>query len=339
LTNRWIAIHTGPIHYLDHLGVLCIELGLPLLVTEESTYQAAQKFYPQLDCKLIELKDLSLDYLAENFDVIFESGHRWAIELLPLFEMLFQKKMRIVYCPHGNSDKGHSQDPIPKDISLVYGCHMMDHLKKTKSLLTSTVLTGNYRYQHYQKNQPFYDNLLKAELEGKLDPNKKNIFYAPTWPDGESNSSFLPYATRCLQEVGEFYNVIIRYHPFLDDLHPVETHQLRGKFEHKQGIAFLSDFPCIYPILNFSDAYLGDFSSIGYDFLAFNKPLFFLDSHFGKLYQCGQQLNLENHLGRSIAQAESTCYQQQREETYHYVFGEPRKGETILNELLSKIGI
>lgn len=335
MTNRWIAIHTGLAHYLDHLGVLCIELGLPLLVTEESTYQAAGKFYPQLDCKLIDPQALSLDYLAANFDVLFESGHRWAIELLPLFEMLFQKKMRIVYCPHGNSDKGYSQDPLPKDISLVYGCHMMDHLKKTKNLnkLSSTVLTGNYRHQYYQKNQEFYDNLLAVELEGKLDPNKKTIFYAPSWPDGENSSSFLPCATRALQEIGEFYNVIIRWHPFLDDLHPVETHQLRGEFENKRGIAFLSDFPCIYPILNASDAYLGDFSSIGYDFLAFNKPLFFLDSHFGKLYQCGQQLNLENHLGRSIAQAESTCYLQQRKETYRYVFGEPRKGETILNEI------
>lgn len=333
MTNRWIAIHTGPIHYLDHLGVLCIELGLPLLVTEESTFQAARKFYPQLNCKLIDLQALSLDYLAANFDVIFESGHLWAIELLPLFEMLFQKKMRIVYCSHGNSDKGYSQDPIPKDISLVYGCHMMDHLKKIKSQLSSTVLTGNYRYQYYQKNQEFYDSLLKAELEGKLDPSKKTIFYAPTWPDGENNSSFLPYAMRTLDEVGEFYNVIVRWHPFLDDLHPVETHQLRGAFENKRGFTFLSDFPCIYPILNASDGYLGDFSSIGYDFLAFNKPLFFLDSHFGKLYQCGQQLNLQNHLGRSIAQAEYACYQQQREETYHYVFGEFRTGETILDEI------
>lgn len=333
MTNRWIAIHTGPAHYLDHLGVLCIELGLPLLVTEESTYQTARKFYPQLDCKLIDLQALSLDYLAANFDVIFESGHRFAIELLPLFEMLFQKKMRMVYCPHGNSDKGYSQDPIPKDISLAYGCHMMDHLKKSKSQLSSTVLTGNYRYQYYQKNQEFYDNLLKAELKGKLDPNKKTIFYAPSWPDGENNSSFLPYAMRTLDEVGEFYNVIVRWHPFLDDLHPVETHQLRGAFENKRGIIFLSDFPCIYPILNTSDGYLGDFSSIGYDFLAFNKPLFFLDSHFGKLYQCGQLLNLQNHLGRSIAETESACYQQQREETYHYVFGEFRTGKMILDEI------
>ncbi len=334
-SNHWIAIHTGPAHYLDHLGVLCIELELSLLVTEESTYQAARKFYPELDCKLIDLQALSLDYLAHQFDVIFESGHRWALELLPLLELMFQKKMRIVYCPHGNSDKGHSQDPLPKDISLVYGPHMLDHLKKTKSLnrLSSTVLTGNYRYQYYLKNQEFYDTLLAAELEGKLDPLKKTIFYAPSWPDGENDSSFLSCATRVLQEVGEFYNVIIRWHPFLDDLHPVETHQLRGAFENKKGIAFLSDFPCIYPILNASDGYLGDFSSIGYDFLAFNKPLFFLDSHFGKLYQCGQQLDLERHLGKAIQQAESSCYQQQREETYHYVFGESRKRTTILSEI------
>ena len=334
-SNRWIAIHTGASHYLDHLGVLCIELGLPLLVTEEAVYQNAQKFYPQLQCQLIDLQTLSLDYLADQYDVIFESGHRWALELVPLFEMMYQKKMRIVYCPHGNSDKGYSQEPLPKDISLVYGSHMMDHLKKTKSLekTEATVLTGNYRYKYYLKHQQFYDNLLQSELEGKLDPAKKTVFYAPTWPDGENNSSFLTCATRVIREVGEYYNVLIRWHPFLDEMHPVETHQLRGEFENKRGVIFLSDFPCIYPILNASDFYLGDFSSIGYDFLAFNKPLFFLDSHFGMLYKCGKQLNLSHHLGKSIQETDSSCFKKQREETYHYVFGEMRESETILEEL------
>jgi hypothetical protein len=238
--NKWIAIHTGPAHYLDHLGVLCIELGLTLLVTEETTYQASKQFYPQLDCKLIDLHALSLDYLADNFDVIFESGHRWALELLPLFELMFQKKMRIVYCPHGNSDKGYSQQPLPKDISLVYGSHMMDLLKKTRSLdkLNGAVLSGNYRYQYYLKNREFYDELLKNELGDRLDPSKKTIFYAPTWPDGENSSSFLTCANRVLEEVGQFYNIIVRWHPFIDDLHPVETHQIRGKYEDKQGIVF-----------------------------------------------------------------------------------------------------
>ncbi|HUD01103.1 MAG TPA: CDP-glycerol glycerophosphotransferase family protein, partial [Rhabdochlamydiaceae bacterium] len=111
-------------------------------------------------------------------------------------------------------------------------------------------------------------------------------------------------------------------------------HQLRGEYENKKGIVFLSDFPCIYPILNASDGYLGDFSSIGYDFLAINKPLFFLDSHFGALYKCGLQLNLDEHLGKSILQhAERPCFKKLQEETYQYVFGETRDSEMILKDL------
>lgn len=331
-SERWIAIHTGPAHYLDHLGVLCIELGLPLLVTEEATYQAAQKFYPQLDCRYVHLQELSLEYLAAQFDVIFESGHLWALELLPLMELMFNKKMRIVYCPHGNSDKGYSQkNSIPKDISLVYGDHMMDHLRKTGSQLNSTVLTGNYRYAHYRKNQKFYDKLLEQALVGKLDSSKKKIFYAPSWPDGENRSSFLQ-CERVIEEIGEFYHIIVRWHPFLDEIYPVETEQLRGKYENSKGIVFLDDFPCIYPILNASDGYLGDFSSIGYDFLAFNKPLFFLDSHFGALYQCGLQLDTKNNWGKSILQHEDS-FKKRREQTYQYVFGEKKTGKEILTDL------
>jgi teichoic acid glycerol-phosphate primase len=338
LTERWIAIHTGPAHYLDHLGVLCIELGLRLLVTEEASYQAAQKYYPKLDCEYIHLQELSLEYLATHFDVIFESGHLWAFELLPLLELLFKKKMRIVYCPHGNSDKGYSQkNPIPKDISLVYGSHMMDHLRKTESKLNSTILTGNYRYAYYRKNQEFYDDLLKETLQGKFDISKKNIFYAPSWPDGENRTSFLECG-RVIEEIAEFYNIIVRWHPFLDEIYPAETEQLRGKYENRHGIVFLNDFPCIYPILNASDGYLGDFSSIGYDFLAFNKPLFFLDSHFGKLYKCGLQLDMKTHLGKSLLQHKDS-FKNLREEAYQYVFGEEREGKDILVDLKKALSL
>jgi hypothetical protein len=192
--------------------VLCIELGLPLLVTDETAYQAAQKFYPELDCKKIELQDLSLEYLAAHFDAIFESGHLWALELLPVLELLYNKKMRIVYCPHGNSDKGHSRPPIPKDISLVYGQHMIDHLHKTGGLNLSNgiIATGNYRLNYYRRRQKFYDSLLEPYLQ-QLDPDKKNIFYAPSWEDGENRSSFLACCSKVIEEVGEFYNVLVRF--------------------------------------------------------------------------------------------------------------------------------
>jgi hypothetical protein len=331
--NRWIAIHTGAPHYLDHLGVLCMELGLLLYLTEPATFQTAKKFYPGLQCKLVSPAELSLDSLATHFDAIFESGHLWALELKPLFEMLHNKNMRIVYCPHGNSDKGYSQTPVPKDISLVYGSHMIDHLTKTKSPMNAAVVTGNYRYAHYRKIQKFYDDLLKEEL-GSLDPARKTIFYAPSWPDGENPTSFLESAERVIEEVGKFYNVIVRWHPFLDDLYPVETQQLLGKYEGRKGVVFLGEFPCIYPILNASDGYLGDFSSIGYDFLAFNRPLFFLDSHFGKLYACGLQLDLNSHFGKSMVNYRDTPQlQKRREELYLDAFGKERNGKEILEDL------
>ncbi len=327
--TTWTGIHTGLPHYLDHLGVLCILLDLPLLVTEAATYAAARKFYPELKCQHVELSELSLSYLSENFDVIFESGHRWGAELLPLFELLFHKKMRIVYCPHGNSDKGHSElNPTPKDLSLYYGPHMKNLLAKTP--LNGTVRTGNYRWTYYRQRQPFYDNLLHLQL----DPQRKTIFYAPSWPDGENPSSFLSCCERVIEEIGEFFNVLIRWHPFLDDLYPVQTEQLKHRYEGKSGINFLNDFPCIYPILQASDAYLGDFSSIGYDFLTFDRPLYFFDTYPGTLDRCGSRLLLDSHLGKQLLQQEDREEKKKlRREAYKDVFGEEREGSEILQEI------
>lgn len=334
--KRWIAIHTGAPHYLDHLGILCIQLQLPLLVTEKVTYEVGRKFYPELSIQYIELQELSLLYLATNFDVIFESGHRWTVELLPLFKLLFNKSMRMVYVPHGNSDKGHSiKTPFPKDISLVYGSHMIDLLKNTSK--NQTVVTGNYRYRYFRKHQLFYEELLKPFLH-KLDFNKKNILYAPSWPDGENPSSFISSCGRVIEEVGEYFNVLVRWHPFLDEIYPAEVEQIRAKYGHQKNVALLENFPCIYPILQITDGYIGDFSSVGYDFLAFDKPLFFLDGEIGKIYECGIKLLPEDHFGRVIS-THQDALSSKRKQTYDYVFGRERSGSEILAEIKKALSI
>lgn len=333
-TKRWTALYTGLDHCLDHLGVLCIELGLPLIVTEAKTFAAARRFYPELDCCYVEFADIDLGYLAKNFDVIFGSDHRMAAELIPLFELLFRKKMRMVYCPHGNSDKGHSNPPLfPKDISLFYGPHMKSHLKKTGQLnqVRGLVRTGNYRWRHYLKNQSFYDGLIQAHVQ-KLDKERRTVFYAPSWPDGENPSSFLTCARRVIEEVGEFFNILLKWHPLLEEHHISEIEQLRHRYEEKKGVVFLNNFPTIYPILQISDIYLGDFSSIGYDFLALNRPLYFFDTYPGKLEQCGRRVPLHDHFGKFLLQQED-AKESLRTKTYHEVFGNERKGEEILKEL------
>ena len=51
----------------------------------------------------------------------------------------------------------------------------------------------------------------------------------------------------------------------------------------KSNILFLKNCPLIYPLLDYIDVLLGDFSSIGYDFLTFNKPMFIFKSDNEKL--------------------------------------------------------
>ena len=164
---RCTAIITGPETHLDHLGVLSSLLQIPLIVTDQKTYTLAKQYYPDLDVSLKGLDELSIGYLAENFDAIFETGKFWAAELKPFFELLFRKKMRFVFCPHGNSDKGHSlQNHVEQDISLVYGDHLSDLLKRTNAAekIKHFVRTGNYRYPYYLKHRAFFDALAEEKV-------------------------------------------------------------------------------------------------------------------------------------------------------------------------------
>lgn len=332
-SDKWIGVHTGGAHYLDHLGILCEGLEIPLIVTDPVAYQVAQDFYPQLQVEYRDFSELTLDFLACRADVIFESGHHFALELIPLWELIYGKKMRVVYCPHGNSDK---RQQTRKDISLIYGDHMEDLLRTTgeMSRLGKTVVTGNYRAAYYRAHQKWYDNRLETLLKDKIQKNRKTVLYAPTWPDGESQSSWLLQGTRVMEEVSAVFNLLIRWHPFLDDLYPAENEKMRQLCQQMPGIVNLSAFPSIYPILHQADFYLGDFSSIGYDFLSLNKPLFFLDRHEGEIYECGITLTEDQHWGEAIQSFQDNInWGEKRQQLSRKVFGKERDFERIKKDL------
>ena len=348
MSNRHIAILTGPDTYLDHIGVICYLMKMPLIITEESTYLSALQFYPQLQVIKKEIGDLSADFLANNFDVIFESGRFWSEELNPLLKLLYKKNMRFVFCPHGNSDKGHSfTNHMHQDLSLVYGDHMIDLLTQTRAIqkIKSTLRTGNYRLPFYRKYQSFYDNLVEQHVTKNIDPTKKTILYAPTWQDGENPSSFFFETEKLIKELSNHFNLIIKLHPFLEQFHPAHTYQIAGRYENTPGVVFLDKFPAIYPLLAISDLYIGDYSSIGYDFLAFDKPLYFLAGD--KEISCKSPLH---HTGLLIPSSldsyefiEKTLERNQtekaqiRKQTYEYAFGEEKLFSTLQEEIITKI--
>lgn len=344
-TGRAAAIMTGPYTHLDHLSVVCYIMGMPLLVTEESSYEMALQFYPQIDTVLAPLGNLSLAFLSKQFDVIFESGKCWQAELAPFAALLYRKRLRFVYCPHGNSDKGHSaKEHLDQDIVLHYGEQMSSLLERTgaKQKIRKLIRTGNHRLFFYQRYQTFYDQLIKSKIRAHLFPDKKTVLYAPSWQDGENPSSFFSEMERVIREVPcQDFNLIVKIHPLLEAFHPARTTQLLHLCKDKEGVLLLEHMPMIYPLLKCCDVYLGDYSSIGYDFLYFNRPLYFFAgegnaSEYSQLHSCGMlipsQENIASFLLKTIQENEQEK-RLAREEVYAYAFGEKREFEEIREEI------
>lgn len=346
---RAAGVITDRAHLLDHLGVLCGLLDIPLLVTDEKTFAHSQRYYPHTKVSLLSALDLSYEYLASHFDLLFTSDKQWTDSLYPLFQALFRKEMRFVYCPHGNSDKGHSLTPHSAhpfyDLHLVYGNHMSDHLKNTgaSQQIRRQIETGNFRYSFYRNQKAFYDALAEEEIFSSLDPSKKNILYAPTWQDGENASSFFEACPLLIEQLPDSFNLLIKLHPLLAERNPGETHQILAQYENHRDVTFIDSFPPIYPLLARSDIYIGDFSSIGYDFLAFDKPLFFLKNanKESPLRKCGMEIppseknSIYDFLLTHLADNQ-TYFSPIRQRTYHYVFGEEKDPAQIRDCLLYK---
>jgi teichoic acid glycerol-phosphate primase len=331
---RCVAIITGPETHLDHLGVLSSVLKIPLVVTEERLFRFAKQFYPDLDVTWLDLSTLSIEYLATHYDAIFQTGKFWTAELRPFMELLFRKKMRFVFCPHGNSDKGYSlQNHVEQDISLVYGDHLHDLLKQTGAAekIRHIVRTGNYRYRYYLRHRTFYDNLASEMVFNRFQPKKPLILYAPTWQDKENPTSFFSATDALIEQLSPSFHILIKLHPFLIEDYPAQVYSMINRYENHDSALLLVDFPPIYPLLARCNLYLGDYSSIGYDFLAFDRPLYFLNPkkspNASPLHSCGLEISekVEGGLNQFLTdtlEMNMKEFATQRKKIYSHAFGE-----------------
>lgn len=267
------------INHLDHLAVISYILHIPFITDEESHFLAIQKYYPQITPLFIPKNEQILTFLAKDYEIIFTSAGPHRKQLSSLFEILFKKEMLFWYCPHGHSDK-----PIPQFLeqhfAFTYGDQMEDRLKEIGafSVLKSHVRTGNYRFPFYHAHEKFYDSLVEKEVFSHFKKEQKTILYAPTWQDFENSSSLFEISLPILNQLPDHYNMIVKLHPWLEDRHPGQVHLIKEKYQDKPNIVVLCQYPLVLPILKRTHLYLGDFSSIGYDFLYYDRPMFFIDS-------------------------------------------------------------
>ena len=336
--------------HLDHLGVLCELLNIPLIVTDDHLIETASTFYPNLRMIRCELADVTSPDMMDEFDFLFYTSKVWSYETYAYARWIYNKDARIVYCPHGNSDKGHSlegeSDLPPNDIELYYGDHMLNHLKQMGAypLINETVPVGNFRLTYYKKHRAFYDNLVKKEIFSQFKEEKETVLYAPTWSTSECPSSFLAQCAELIDTLPKKYNLIVKLHPLLSEHHPAETYRLLGTYDSHERVLFVDNFPPIYPLLSHCALYLGDFSSVGYDFLAFNRPLYFFDplnetekNRGHTLHTCGMTIpekqNPFTFIESTLAENKK-AYASKRKEMYAYTFGSPKTPEEIKAALL-----
>ena len=240
---------------------------------------------------------------------------------------LLNKKIETIWVPHGNSDKGKTCyffEALKEDLNiLIYSNKMKDLLyeKKVLYLFENVIAIGNYRLEYYKKNKKFFDKIIYEEISKYLNKNKKTILYCPTWKDKEDSSSFFKYYEKLFFSFKNNFNLIVKLHPNSLKVDPHLIFVLRKKYKN---ILFLDNITLIYSLLQITDIYLGDFSSIGYDFLYFNRPMFFLKNNenlHSNLYECGYILedNFFENIEKLLNQ--DKIFHKKRKDLYNYTFG------------------
>lgn len=322
-------------HYIDHMAPLCALLNIPLVTNELRIRDIISKFYPAVTVFYWDYLNFPWQ-LVKNFDVVFYCSLRGDFKSeFQLQQDILQKEVKTIWCPHGNSDKGRHQyfmEALQEEIAvLLYGRKMFDYIIDKGVSPKNFHFLGNYRYYYYLQCKSFYDGQIKEILGEK---KKTTILYAPTWHDCENSCSFNEVKSYLLNHVPHDMRLIVKLHPNTFSQYWLETEQLLEEYKNNNDIVFLKDFPCIYPLLDYVDVYLGDMSSVGYDFLIFNRPMFFLNKNLRNknqdlglyLYSCGEEILPTRYeriyeIIRTYLEKKRKKHVAFQKKTYEYTFG------------------
>jgi teichoic acid glycerol-phosphate primase len=345
----------GPMpHYIDHLAPLCDLLQIPLIVTEEEIKASLHRFYPNVTVILQNYIEVA-EFLVQNFSILFVCTPRVLFDEICFFaQKLNNKFLSTIWCPHGNSDKGHlfpyMQALDKEHFSLVYGQKMIDFLKQKNAFshIRAYVETANFRKAYYLENQKFYDQMTESFLHQKLPLAEKTVLYAPTWQDAENSSSFYTATFPIIENLPGNWNLLIKPHPNLLLEGEAKGKKLLESCQDKENVLIITDFPPIHPLLAQTDIYIGDFSSVGYDFLSYNRPMFFLNEQKRDaakdsglfLYRCGIEIHPEQYKGLyKVIQDElvhdEVLFSDIRQEIDSYTFGKGLPLADLKKKILS----
>lgn len=317
------VLSTHKTSFLDHIAPLASLLEIPLLVNDEKNRERLQRYYPEVQVRYLADLEFHLREIAEEFDVLFNCDY-WSVAQRCAFQLYTQKRIQLVFCPHGQSDKGYKSPFLTpygwQETILLYGSLMQEMLQSLQlwEQIPKKVIVGNYRHVYYERYKDRMRRQVEEEVFSRFEKKQKTLLYAPTWNDLEGSGTFFEWGERLLQELPADWNLVLKVHPEISEKEPALYYQLSLLEEKRPNFLLVEDFPLVYPLLEKIDVYLGDYSSIGYDCLVFQKPLYFFQKpHLtdALLHSCGSILDPKKPLFLQIEKGikEQALFQERKE--------------------------
>lgn len=333
-------------HLLDHLVPLCSLFEAPILCLTKEMPPFAEVYYPHtrfFSCENEEAYDAAL----KEYDLlIYVHFHRMFPYGFQFTDYLCNQKKRSLFSFHGQPDKFSSiywmERVLEEDLVLLYGKKLYEVLQKKRIVSRlKPIISGNYRLAYYLKHRDFFQKKVSPFLFE--DRTKTTLLFAPTWSKESLSSQFTAYFSPIektlsfLLEIPDNLQLLIKLHPLFLINNVDFLIDLEKKIENKPNIKLLPQIPLIYPLLEHVHIYVGDYSSIGYDFLYFNRPMFFLPKKMKTdLHSCGRVLKEEEWpYCYDIFQNKQLSLSKRRKQLYDEVFG-PEKSLACLKTEIEK---
>ena len=352
LRRPGVAVAFHP-HHVDHLAPWCELLDLPLFLCDGPGQRDAARCYPNL--KLAGVHDVTTPPGLARMIAAVRALRPGVVLYSHLYDRTALRELfgagrgspRVVHCPHGFSEKrqDYARGITDQDVALLYGRYALDQLVAlgVRSLSCAVVLTGNVRHAYYLAHRAFFRRQLDR-LATRDARRRRTILYVPTWNDAVGSSSFYSAFVPLAQNLPHEWRLIVKTHPH-QEYEGVEVDRLLAQCRGRDDIHVLRNSPLTFPLLDLADVYVGDMSSLAYDFLVFDRPMFFLnqtagtigDARDSRLFRCGTRIDPDRYadiypiIERALPG--DAAYSGARAELYRYTHAERTGGTALRAEI------
>jgi len=265
------------IHQIGYIAGLIDYLKGILYTDSSSSMEIIREEFPHIKIKYFgTLEKIIATMITDEVKVIILQDFHYQ-----KFEKLKKKGVKFVQIFHGTSDKSYNlnREVVNYDLVCLTGKKMMDDFEqKGLNKNKNCIITGNL------KADLIFNNIYNRDQEIKklgLDPSIKNVLYAPTWMDGMGNSSFKRFGIHLPEYFPEEFQLTIKLHPNLYFYKNRLVQKLKNKIKGEKNILLLEGNKKIYniiPILAAADLLLTDVSGVSHEYIAFLKPMIFLNN-------------------------------------------------------------